>query len=291
MLYSELVHAKALTCGHYGARLAVNAAEYPCALQLGGDEPIAMGEAASLAEEGGFAEINLNVGCPSPRAVDSSFGLCMMENAQLTAECVAACCSHVRIPVTVKCRLGSRLDYSFEEFLRFIDLLSEAGCHCFIVHARRADLQSFDTRQNRSQIPLEYEQVYRLKSLRPQLEIIVNGGINGFAEADNHLLHVDGVMLGRSLYKNIYLLAEADAHFYGDSQAVPTRRQVVEAMIPYIEAGLAERGSLCHYVRHLLGLYQGLPKARLWRRFLAEHAYKEGCGTEVLRQALDLMDE
>lgn len=291
LTYTELVHSNAITVGQYCLKLEDNAKAGPVALQLIGCIPEALGAAAAKASQYGFAEINFNVGCPSPRGMSGNFGLCLMDDAPLVAKCIKACCQASPLPVTLKCRLGSRFDYSWDELLRFIDLNASAGCTCFIVHARKADM-NLDTRKNRSIPELEYEKVYRLKELYPELEWVINGDIKNNEQALQHLQYVDGVMLGRSLYHNIYLLSEVDKLFFDIEHPILSRKQFVEEkVIPYAEEGLAQGIALSHFVRHILGLYQYQSKANAWRRFLAENAYKPGSGIEVIRQALKIVEE
>ncbi|MGM9991300.1 MAG: tRNA dihydrouridine(20/20a) synthase DusA [Candidatus Bruticola sp.] len=291
LTYTELVHSNAITMGQYNLKLDENAQAGPTALQLIGCIPQDLGAAAAIASQYGFAEINFNAGCPSPRGVSGNFGLCLMDDPTLTAACIKACCQASSLPVSLKCRLGSRFDYSWDELLRFIDLNAAAGCRCFIVHARKADL-NLDTRKNRYVPPLEYQKVYHLKELYPELEWVINGDIKNTQQALEHLQYVDGVMMGRSLYHNIYLLAEVDSLFFNIHHPILSRRQFIEEkIIPYAEKVLKQGIAVSHVVRHILGLYQYQPKANAWRRFLAENAYKPGTKADVIRQALTIFDK
>ncbi|MGM9998626.1 MAG: tRNA dihydrouridine(20/20a) synthase DusA [Candidatus Bruticola sp.] len=291
LTYTELVHSNAITVGQYSLKLADNAQAAPTALQLIGNIPQDLGAAAAIASQYGFTEINFNAGCPSPRGVSGNFGLCLMDDPTLTAACIKACCQASPLPVSLKCRLGSRFDYSWNELLHFIDLNAQAGCRCFIVHARKADM-NLDTRKNRSIPPLEYEKVYRLKELYPELEWVINGDIKNNQQALEHLKYVDGVMMGRSLYHNIYLLSEADSLFFNIHHPILSRQQLIEnKIIPYAEQVLSQGMAVSHVVRHILGLYQYQPRANVWRRFLAENAYKPGTGVDVIRQALKIVNE
>ncbi|MBQ7503242.1 tRNA dihydrouridine(20/20a) synthase DusA [bacterium] len=290
-VYSELVHCHAITKGNYRIELAENAAAHPAALQLAGCDPQSLGEASYAAYQNGFDEINLNIGCPSPKGVVSNFGLCLMDDPELTAECVRACVQGSPLPVTVKCRLGSNPEYSKDKLLKFLELNMAAGCRCFIVHARKADMQSFDTAQNRTKPPLDYEAVYRLKQRYPETEWILNGDIKTAKQAQEHLQYVDGVMLGRALYHNIFLLASVDSRFFDLPDLIHSRREfLIQKAIPYIQARLDKGKPLSHFVRHLLSLYQYQPHANAWRRFLAENAYKPGASLDVLYKALEIAE-
>ena len=291
-VYTELVHYRAITQGHYADYLSPNALTPPVALQLGGCDPQGLAAASTIAAAHGFQEVNINAGCPSPKGQDGNFGLCLMEQAPLLAQCVKASVQASPLPVTIKCRLGSRMDYTWEELLRFIDLNANAGCRCFIVHARRANMQTWDTHKNRCLPPLHYDQVYRLKEIYPELEWVINGDIKNNEEALEHLEHVDGVMLGRSLYHNLYILANVDKLFFNmTTEQPPSRAQFVKQhVIPYVSRELAKGVRLSHMVRHILGLFQNERRANTWRHFLSRHAYKPQAGPEVLLEALKLTE-
>jgi tRNA-dihydrouridine synthase A len=249
-----------------------------------------LAEAAIIGEAFGYDEINLNVGCPSDRVQEGSFGACLMAQPALVARCVAAMRAAVRVPVTVKCRIGIDDQDSEADLERFISSVAEAGCRIFIVHARKAWLQGLSPRENREIPPLDYPRVYRLKAAHPDLTIVLNGGIGSLEEAEGHLAHVDGVALGRAAYQNPCLLAEVDGRLFGDTGAPPTRRAVLEALVPYAEAHVRAGGRLNNIARHIHGLYHGRPRARAFRRHLAENAPRPGAGGEVLRDALALAE-
>ena len=289
LLYTEMLVAEAVLRGDRARLLGFDAAERPVALQLGGAEPARLAEAAAVGEAFGYDEINLNVGCPSDRVAAGRFGACLMAEPATVAAGVAAMARATKIPVTVKCRIGVDGRDSYDDLLGFVDRVAAAGCRTFIVHARTAILGRLSPKQNREVPPLRYALVYRLKQERPELEILINGGIRDWDAIDEHLAHVDGVMLGREAYQNPYFLAEADRRLWGDTRPAPSRGDVVEAMLPYIEARLAEGVRLHAIPRHLLGLYQGRPGARAWRRYLSENATRKGAGAQVLRQALTLV--
>ncbi|MGI9305531.1 MAG: tRNA dihydrouridine(20/20a) synthase DusA [Gammaproteobacteria bacterium] len=291
LLYTEMITTGALLHGDRERFLAYDPLEHPLALQLGGSAPTEMAACARFAEDHGFDEVNINVGCPSDRVQSGQFGACLMAQPELVAQCVAAMRASVSIPVTVKSRIGIDDQDSYEHLQRFTQTVIEGGCHTLIVHARKAYLQGLSPRENRDLPPLRYDVVYRLKRDFPQLEVIVNGGIKTLAEAKEKLEHVDGVMLGREAYQNPYVLADVDHEFFADCAPQRSRREVLEAFVPYIEAQLARGVYLSRMSRHILGLFQGQPGARAWRRYLSEHAYKRGAGVEVLRHAASLVSE
>lgn len=285
LLYTEMVTTGAILHGK-GDYLAYHQEEHPLALQLGGSDPDALARCARLAAERGYDEINLNVGCPSDRVQNGRFGACLMGEAALVAECVAAMQAAVSIPVTVKTRIGIDDQDSYEFLRAFIDTVSAAGCDTFIVHARKAWLSGLSPKENREIPPLDYPRVYQLKQDYPQLTISLNGGVQTMADIQTHLQHVDGVMVGREAYQNPYLLAEVDRLLYDDDRVVPSRHQVVLDMVPYIEQELAKGNHLAHITRHMLGLFQGVPGARAWRRYLSENACRRDAGVPVLLEAL-----
>jgi tRNA-dihydrouridine synthase A len=270
-LYTEMVTTGALLHGDVARHLAFTAAEAPVALQLGGSEPDDLARSAKLGEQWGYDEINLNCGCPSERVQRGAFGACLMNEPQLVADCVKAMRDAVSVPVTVKHRIGvdAAEDYTFVR--DFVGTVADAGCEVFIVHARNAILKGLSPKENREIPPLKYDYAYRLKRDFPALEIIVNGGIKTLDEVDAHLLHVDGVMLGREAYHNPYVLAEVDARFYGASVPAPTREQVETGLIDYCAAELARGTFLGAITRHALGLYRGVAGARGWRRVLSDN--------------------
>jgi len=231
----------------------------------------------------------MNVGCPSPRVQSGRFGACLMAEPRLVAACVVAMQDRVDIPVTVKCRIGIDGMDSYEQLADFIDTLVQAGCASVIVHARKAWLQGLNPKQNRQIPPLNYERVFQLKRDFPELEIILNGGITDLADATEHLQHIDGVMLGREAYHNPYLLAAVDRRFYAGTEPPLSREAVVEAMVPYLDQHAAQGVRLTHMTRHLMGLYFGRPAARIWRRYLGEHARVSDQRGHVLTDALAAM--
>jgi tRNA-dihydrouridine synthase A len=269
-LYTEMVTTGALLYGDVARHLAFTPAEAPVALQLGGSEPDDLARAAKLGEQWGYDEINLNCGCPSERVQRGAFGACLMNEPKLVADCVKAMRDVVSVPVTVKHRIGVDAveDYAFVR--DFVGTIAEAGCDVFIVHARNAILKGLSPKENREIPPLKYDYAYQLKRDFPQLEIIINGGIKTLDEVEQHLQHVDGVMLGREAYHNPYVLADVDARFYGGSAASLTREQVEAKLIEYCASEIARGTYLGAITRHALGLYRGVAGARGWRRVLSD---------------------
>ncbi len=287
LLYTEMVTTGAIIHGK-GDFLAYNEEEHPVALQLGGSNPIDLARCAKLAQERGYDEINLNVGCPSDRVQNGMFGACLMGEAELVAQCVTAMRDVVDIPVTVKTRIGIDEQDSYEFLKDFIHVVSEkGGCDNFTIHARKAWLSGLSPKENREIPPLDYPRVYQLKQDFAHLTMAINGGIKTFEEMEEHLKHMDGVMVGREAYQSPYLMAEVDQRLFGSDRPVMKRREVVEAMYPYIEKQLANGSYLGHITRHMLGLFQNMPGARQWRRHISENAHKPGAGIEVVQQALD----
>jgi tRNA-dihydrouridine synthase A len=284
-LYTEMVTADAVLYGDRDRLLGFHPAEHPVGLQLGGSDPSKLAEAARIGVDFGYDEINLNVGCPSDRVQSGRFGACLMAEPELVAECVAAMRASVPVPVTVKCRVGIDDQDAEASFDRFVATVAQAGCRTFIVHARKAWLRGLSPRENRDVPPLDYERVHRLKERRPELEIVLNGGIESLAAAEAHLPHVDGVMLGRAAYADPYLLAEIDHTLFGSDETPPSRLEVLEVFMPYVEAELGKGTRLNQMTRHILGLFHGQPRARAFRRHLAEHAHLDGAGIEVLEAA------
>jgi tRNA-dihydrouridine synthase A len=289
LLYTEMVTTGAILHGR-GDYLAYNEEEHPLALQLGGSNPQELAECARLAAERGYNEVNLNVGCPSDRVQNGRFGACLMAEPELVAECVDAMKQAVSIPVTVKTRIGIDTQDSYEFLTSFIDTVHSKGCDAFTIHARKAWLQGLSPKENREIPPLDYERVYQLKQDYPQLSISINGGVTSLEQAKQHLSRLDGVMVGREAYQNPYLLADVDRQLCGLNTQAPSREQVIEKMLPYIEAHLAAGGRLNHISRHIIGLFQGLPGSRAWRRHLSENAHKPNAGTEVVLQAFKLVN-
>jgi len=276
LLYSEMVTAEALIHGDAARLLAFDPAEHPVALQLGGSDPAALAAAARLGAAAGYDEINLNVGCPSDRVQSGRFGACLMAEPERVADCVAAMAGETTLPVTVKCRIGIDDQDSEEDLDRFVAAVAAAGCVTFIVHARKAWLEGVSPKANRDVPPLDYARVHRLKAARPELEIIVNGGIGTLDQCEEHLQGVDGVMLGRAAYHDPYLLAGVDELIFGEAGARPNRAQILKRFLPYAEAALTRGEPLNHMTRHVLGLYKGRPGARAFRRILSEGAAREG---------------
>ena len=285
LLYTEMVTTGALIHGDRERFLHFNPEEHPVALQLGGSEPADLARCARWAEEWGYDEVNLNCGCPSDRVQSGMFGACLMARPALVADCVRAMRAACDIPVTVKHRIGIDHMESYQELLDFVGTVAEAGCEVFIVHARKAWLQGLSPKENRDIPPLNYPWVYRLKHDLPRLCIVINGGIQTLEECRRHLQQVDGVMLGREAYQNPWLLAEVDSQLYGMDKPAASRDDVIAALLPYVERQLAAGAHLNHITRHILGLYQGVPGARKFRRHLSENAYRQTAGVEVLTDA------
>lgn len=287
-LYTEMVTTGALLRGDAARHLRFDPAESPVALQVGGSEPVALARCARLGEDWGYAEINLNCGCPSERVQQGAFGACLMREPELVADCVRAMREAVSIPVTVKHRLGVDDIDAFDFVRRFVEVVARAGCSTFIVHARNAILKGLSPKDNRSVPPLQYGYVYRLKEAFPELGIVANGGIGSLAAIDAHSARVDGVMLGRAAYHDSYLLAAADARLSGG--VAPTRADVVRAMAVYAERERRGGTPLRAITRHLLGLYQGEPRARGWRRMLSDAARLARGEPGLLLEALALVE-
>ena len=266
--------------------LDFDAAEHPLALQLGGSDPADLATCTRLADEWGYDEINLNVGCPSNRVQNGRFGACLMAEPQLVADCVAAMREVSRHPVTVKHRIGIDERDSYGELQDFVATVSRAGCQTFIVHARKAWLQGLSPKENREIPPLQYGAVHALKQDFPDLQFVINGGFKTLAQAEHQLEQLDGVMIGREAYSNPWILAEADQRLYGDSPSAGSRIDVTRRMIPYVER-MHRQGLPVHRItRHMLGLFQGQPGARGWRRHLSENAHRPETGPEIIEQAL-----
>jgi len=290
LLYTEMVNPAALLLGDRKELLDYDPIEHPVALQLGGSDPALMAGAARLGAEWGYDEINMNVGCPSERGLSNRFGACLMGEPGTVAACVRAMSEAVAVPITVKCRLGIDELYSHLHLVDFVGRVAEAGCRTFVVHARKAYLEGLSPKQNRSVPPLRYGEVHRLKRDFPDLEIILNGGLNGLGEISEHLKAVDGVMFGRAAYANPYLLAAVDQEVFGDPRPVPSRREVLESFLPYAERQVRAGVGPALLARHLLGLYQGRPRSRAWRRHLSRGPLRPGAGAEVLREALEIAE-
>lgn len=290
-LYTEMLTTGAIIHGDRARLLGFDASEHPVALQLGGSDPRDLATAAKIGEDFGYDEINLNVGCPSDRVKDGRFGACLMAEPALVAEGVAAMKRAVRIPVTVKCRIG--IDDQDPEVA--LDVLARgvvaAGADALIVHARKAWLNGLSPKENRDIPPLDYDRVYRLKATLPDVPVIINGGIGSVAEAKRHLDHVDGVMLGRAAYQDPWRLLEVDPVLFGEAAPHATMKDVFEAMMPYIERQLAQGARLHSMTRHFVGAFHGVPGARAFRRHLAEKGVRPDAGVQVLREAMALVGQ
>ncbi|MFK3647216.1 tRNA dihydrouridine(20/20a) synthase DusA [Lysobacter enzymogenes] len=287
-LYTEMVHANAVIHGDRPRLLAMDPVEHPVALQLGGSEPALLAQAARIGAEWGFDEINLNCGCPSDRVQAGRFGACLMREPDLVAESVAAMIAACDVPVTVKCRLGVDDEHRFEVFLDFVDRVAAAGCRSFVVHARNAWLKGLSPKENREVPPLRYDWAYRLKRERPQLQVVVNGGIADLAEAGAHLQHADGAMLGRAAYHDPYLLHRLDAAWFGGAER--SRAELLRALRPYVEGQLERGVFLKHITRHLLGLFHGERGGRAFRQILSEGAHRPGADWSLIERALEVTE-
>ena len=285
LLYTEMLTTGAILHGDRGRLLAFSPVEHPVALQLGGSEPGDLVDAARIGEAEGYDEINLNVGCPSDRVQSGRFGACLMREPELVADCMAAMAAAVKVPVTVKCRIGVDDQEPEESLFRLVELCSQAGVGLFVVHARKAILKGLSPKQNRDVPPLNYPLVWRLKRERPDLTIVINGGIGSLDEALEHLQHVDGVMLGRAAYHTPGLLAEVDQRIFGADRATDVF-EALAAYRDYVASELARGTHLAAMTRHMLGLFHGVPGARTWRRILTVEGVRPGAGLEVIDQAL-----
>jgi len=288
LLYTEMVTTGAIIHGDVERFLAYNQEEHPLALQLGGSDPEDLARCAKLAEQYGYDEVNLNVGCPSDRVQRGRFGACLMLEPELVAECMAAMIDAVDIPVTIKTRLGVDDHYSYEYMRDFVGQIADAGVDVFVMHARKAILAGLSPKQNREVPPLHHDWVYRLKQEMPALEVIINGGIDSVESTQAQLEHVDGVMLGRAAYQQPWVLAECQRVLFEPHTPVD-RDEVVEKMTDYIDRQIHKGTAVKHVSRHVMGLFQGLPGARAWRRYLSENAWRDDNNTELLKQALEAM--
>ena len=291
LLYTEMVTTGAIIYGK-GDYLGYNQEEHPVALQLGGSDPSDMTRCAVLAQERGYDEVNINVGCPSDRVKNGSFGACLMAQPDVVAQCVAAMQSEVDIPVTVKCRIGIDDMDEDEDFAQFIDAIANAGCDTFIVHARKAWLKGLSPKENREIPPLNYPRVHRLKAARPELSISINGGIKTLDESLEQLELLDGVMMGREVYSNPYIMANVDAQIFGDDNSdVMHRREIVVKMQEYIARQDSPYFKPWHAARHMLGLYQGQAGGRIWRRYLSQNGTGKSPDPDLLMNALDAVEK
>jgi tRNA-dihydrouridine synthase A len=286
LLYTEMVTTGALIHGDRARHLDFDPAERPLALQLGGSDPHEMAECARFAADWGYDEVNVNVGCPSDRVQNGRFGACLMAEPETVAACVAEMKSAVDLPITVKTRIGIDDRDSYEELVDFVGQVTRAGCDALVVHARKAWLQGLSPRENREIPPLRYDVVLQLKRDFPDLPMAINGGIQSLEAAKQFLDSLDGVMIGREAYQNPWMLAEADRLIFGDDTPTRTRHEVLAGYVDYAERKLREGVPLGAMSRHILGLFQGRPGARAWRRHISERAHLPGAGVEVLTAAL-----
>ncbi len=286
ILYTEMVTSQAIIHGDRDYLLQFSEAEHPVVLQLGGSDPKQLAQCAAIGEQYGYDEINLNVGCPSDRVQAGRFGACLMKEPKLVADCIAAMQANTSLPVTVKTRIGVDEFDSYDFLVNFIDTVHRSGCNTFILHARKAWLHGLSPKENRDIPPLSYETVHRIKQDFPDLTIVLNGGIQSVYQIEEQLPFVDGVMLGRAAYHNPYILAECHQAFFAEDHMLPNRHQLLEHFIPYIEEQLSNGVQLKHISRHIIGLFQGMPGARSWRRMLSENAHRHNAGINIIRQAV-----
>ncbi len=290
VLYTEMVTTGALLHGSAARFLRFDASEHPVALQLGGSDPADLAACTKLAEQHRYDEVNLNCGCPSDRVQNGAFGACLMAKPQLVADCIKAMQDASSLPVTIKHRIGiDELD-SYEAMASFVATVANTGCTTFIVHARKAWLNGLSPKENREIPPLRYADVHRLKRDFPQLNIVINGGIETIEASCEQLQHVDGVMLGRVAYHNPYVLSSVDHDLFDANTRAPTRIEIIERLLPYIETELKKGTALQHMTRHILGLYQGQHGGRQFRRIISERAHRRGAGIEVLMDALTAVE-
>ena len=290
-LYTEMVTTGALIHGDRSRFLRFEPMESPLALQLGGSEPEDLARCTKMAEQWGYDEVNLNVGCPSERVQNGAFGACLMAEPALVADCLKAMREAVGIPVTVKHRIGIDGEERYEALRDFVGTVAQcSGCRVFIVHARNAILKGLSPKENREIPPLKYPYVYRLKQDFPDLEILINGGLTTWPDIEEQLAHVDGAMVGREAYHNPWLLAEADRRLYGDDHPLPTRAEVVAGLMPFVEREVAAGTPLQHIARHILGLYHGQPGARGWRRTLSDSALLRANDPGLLLRAVGTVE-
>jgi tRNA-dihydrouridine synthase A len=285
VLYTEMVTTGAIIHGK-GDYLAFNQQEHPLVLQLGGSDPAAMAECAQIAQERGYDEVNINVGCPSDRVKNGSFGACLMSQPNIVADCVKAMQSVVDIPVTVKCRIGIDDMDEYADFEHFVSTVADAGCDHFIVHARKAWLKGLSPKENRDIPPLNYPRVYQLKAQHPSLSISINGGVKTLEETLEHLALVDGVMMGREVYSNPCILNEVENRVYLNATEL-NRSQIVEEMLKYTELQIEQGARTWHVARHMLGLFQGQAGGRIWRRYLSQNGTQKGTKANLLTDALE----
>lgn len=290
-LYTEMIHCGALIHGDRKRFLRFDPSEHPIAIQLGGSDPQQLAQCTLFAEIHGYDEVNLNVGCPSYRVQAGQFGACLMKDPSRVARCVNAMMeASNEIKVSVKCRIGVDEFDGYEWLRHFIETVAATGCETFIVHARKAWLKGLSPKQNREIPPLCYPTVHQIKKDFPQLKIIINGGIKTLNQTQEQLQFTDGVMIGREAYSNPYVIAEADHQIFGDQGKIKTRKQILESYYPYVEKQLSGDSRLSNISRHIVGLFQGQPGAKHYRRHISNHAFKAGAGVEVLAQAAEMVD-
>ncbi len=285
LLYTEMVTAMAIIHGDRDYLLGFSEEEHPVAVQIGGSDPEQLYRVAKIAEEYGYDEINLNCGCPSDRVQSGSFGACLMADPERVADCIRALGSGSSLPVTVKHRTGIDQQDEYMIFSQFAAIQIEAGAAALIVHARNAWLSGISPKQNREIPPLKYDWVYRLKQDFPDTEIIINGGVKTLEACEQHLQRVDGVMLGREAYLNPWVLHHVDAHIFGEQPRLKSRQGLLQEIYPYIEQQLAQGMPLTKIIRHIIGLFHGVPNARQWRRHLSENAWRKSAGMQTLYEA------
>ena len=291
LLYTEMVTTGAVIHGDRDYLLGFDSREHPIALQLGGSDPNDLALCAQIGQDWGYDEINLNVGCPSDRVQSGRFGACLMAEPELVRDCVVTMREAVSIPVTVKTRIGIDEKDSYEELHQFVKIVAEGGCEVFIFHARKAWLQGLSPKENREIPPLKYDWVYRIKADFPHVHVSINGGVKTLDAVAEHLKHVDGVMVGREAYANPYMMAGLDRRFWSEEYDLPTRHQILDHYLPYIEKQLSQGRRLHQMTRHIVGLFQGVPGARAWRRHLSENAHKEGADVSVVVAAANLVGQ
>ena len=286
LLYTEMITSQAIIHGDRSKLLDFSAEEKPLVLQIGGDDPILLAECAKIGADWGYDGINLNVGCPSPRVQSGNFGACLMTQPRLVAAAVKAMKQAVDIPVTVKHRIGVDECDRYEDMANFVQIVADAGCTNFTVHARKAWLQGLSPKENRNVPPLRYKDVYRLKQDFPHLFIEINGGISDLEQTKEHLEFVDGVMVGRAAYDRPYLFATVDRDIYDEDVTPKTRHQIVEAMLPYIERQLSKGTRLNSISRHMLQLFAEQPGTKAWKRYISQNAHLSNANATTISKAL-----
>ncbi|AMA64814.1 putative tRNA-dihydrouridine synthase [Candidatus Arsenophonus lipoptenae] len=289
LLYTEMITTNAIIYGKNNY-LTYNEEEHPIALQLGGNEPKILANCAKMVQKAGYDEINFNIGCPSKRAQNGQFGAYLMRESSLVADCIKSMQDVVTIPITIKTRLGVDNDDSYEFLIDFIDrIVTNSQCRLFIIHARKAWLSGLNPKQNRKIPPLNYSYVYQLKKEFPQLTIIINGGIKTINEANQHLYYLDGVMIGREAYQNPQLLINVDLKIFNKNNLIINPIIAVQKMFPYIARELKKGTYLHHITKHMLGIFQSVPGACKWRRYLSTNSYKKGADISIIKKALEFI--